>query len=334
MLVNLSDLEPFHNTHEFLVDLQSGELFVMLQGRWHPTGLMCRKRSFEVEQLMALIQHASIKLKNRLFRRKGEETEVLTLDLAKAQPPPLPFIPEIINYTTQDKLMSPAMRKNYIKDRAQATVMYITEYGNTTLWNLENLVPSHKLIQCLQIIFGRMDTVREAIDRSFEHDDAIRRKKCMCYLKLPKRFPVPEDMCNEETATWINWIHLEMQALLKDLNEEIRLQNEEDDPFMKGIVYAPTGAIEEPKNITISQESSIKNRFGGKISPQTQEQHEDKLAFPLPVDKTSNPLPQCTTDRYTRWQAEEMSEILPVNMENRELRTKPPVYIAKTSNTR
>ena len=50
--------------------------------------------------------------------------------------------------------MSPAMRKNYIKDRAQATVMYITEYGKTTLWNLKNLVPPHKLMQHLQIIFG------------------------------------------------------------------------------------------------------------------------------------------------------------------------------------
>ena len=82
MLVNLPDLEPFYDTHKFLVDLQSGELFMILQGRWHPTGLMCRKRNFEVEQLMALIQHASIKLKNRLFRRKGEETKVLTLDPA------------------------------------------------------------------------------------------------------------------------------------------------------------------------------------------------------------------------------------------------------------
>ena len=109
---------------------------------------MCRKRSFEVEQLMALIQHASIKLKNRFLEEKGKKQRFSTLDPAKAQPPPLPFIPEIINYTTQDKPMSPAMRKNYIKDRAQAVVMYITEYGNTTLWDLENLVPSHKLMQC------------------------------------------------------------------------------------------------------------------------------------------------------------------------------------------
>ena len=127
----------------------------------------------------------------------------------------------------------------------------------------------------------------------------------MLYLKLPKRFPVPEDMCNEETATWINWIHLETQARLEDLNEEIKLQNEEDDPFTKG-----------------------------KISPQTQEQHEEKLTFLLPVAKISNQLPQHPTNKHTRWQSEVTSEILPVNMENRELRSKPPVYIAKANNTR
>ena len=66
MLVHLPDLEPFCNTSEFLIDLQSGKLFVKLQNKWHPAGLACRKRDFEVNQLMALIQHASIKLKNNL----------------------------------------------------------------------------------------------------------------------------------------------------------------------------------------------------------------------------------------------------------------------------
>ena len=49
----------------------------------------------------------------------------------------------------------------------------------------------------------------------------------------PKRFPIPEDMESEETATWINRIHMETQALLEDLNEEIKLQNTADDPFTK-----------------------------------------------------------------------------------------------------
>ena len=53
MLVHLPDLEPFYNTNEFLIDLQSGELFVKLKGRWHPAGLTCKKRNFEVDSLMA-----------------------------------------------------------------------------------------------------------------------------------------------------------------------------------------------------------------------------------------------------------------------------------------
>ena len=65
------------------------------------------------------------------------------------------------------------------------------------------------------------------------------------YLKPPKSFPAPEDTKNEETVTWINWIYQETQALLDDLNEELRLQNKEDDPFTQDIVYAPTGLTHE-----------------------------------------------------------------------------------------
>ena len=183
MLVYLPDLEPFNNTNKFLVDLQSGKLFVKLRNRWYSAGLTCRIRNFEVDSLMALIQHASIKLKNRIYRRKDEQMAVLALDPSEAQPPPLPFIPNMANYVTHNKPMSPAMRKNYIKDRAQAAVTYITEYGNTILWSLENLVPVHKLMQSLQIIFGKADAVRKAVDKAIENDNEIRRKKCMHYLK-------------------------------------------------------------------------------------------------------------------------------------------------------
>ena len=162
---------------------------------------------------MALIQHASIKLKNKIHGRKEEQTSVLTLDTLQVQPLPLPFIPRAEIYVKHDRLMSPAMRKNYIKDRAQAAVTYITEYGNTTLWNLEKRAPIHKLTQWLQIVFGRVNTVRKAVDEAIENDDEIRRKKCMCYLKPPKRFPAPEDMEREETATWINWIHMSRERL-------------------------------------------------------------------------------------------------------------------------
>ena len=84
MLVYLPDLEPFYNTNKFLVDLQSGELFVKLRNRWYLAGLMCSKRNFAIDSLMALIQHASIKLKNRIYRRKDEQMTILTLDPSEA----------------------------------------------------------------------------------------------------------------------------------------------------------------------------------------------------------------------------------------------------------
>ena len=107
MLVYLPHLEVFYDTKEFLIDLQSGELFVKLRNKWQPAGLTCRKQDFEVDQLMTLIQHASIRLKNSLYRK--ENTDVVVLNPTKAQPPPLPFIPDVGNYVTHDKPMSPTM---------------------------------------------------------------------------------------------------------------------------------------------------------------------------------------------------------------------------------
>ena len=97
----------------------------------------------------------------------------------------------------------------------------------------------------------------------------------MRYLKPPKRFPAPEEMDNKETAAWIGWIHQETHTLLEDLNEEVRLQNDIDDPFTKNIIYA-----------TDIHHTS-------KISPKEYPQQlEDKLASPLLSRKANVPQPQ------------------------------------------
>ena len=215
---------------------------------------------------------------------------VLTLDTSQVQPPPLPFIPRAGNYVKYDRPMSPAMRKNYIKDRAQAAVTYIMEYGNTKLWNLEGKALLHKLAQRLQIVFGRVDAVRKAVDEVIEHDDEIRRKKCMHYLRPPKRFPIPESMQDEETATWI---HMVTHTMLEDLNEEIKLQDAADDPFTQHIVYAPINSIQKPMERQDIQEPLEKDGINSKISPAEGEQQlEEKLASPLLTDITGKPLPQ------------------------------------------
>ena len=84
---------------------------------------------------------------------------VLCLDPTKVKAPPIPFIPNAYNYEVHTEAMSPTARKNYIKDRTQATEMYITEYNNTRLWKLEDKVPPESLDQRLQIIFGRVNAL-------------------------------------------------------------------------------------------------------------------------------------------------------------------------------
>ena len=170
---------------------------------------------------------------------------------------------------------------------------------------------------------GRVDAVRKAVDKAIEHDDEIRRKKCMRYLRPPKRFPIPEDMQGEETAAWINWIHMETHAMLEDLNQEIKLQDTADDPFTQHIVYAPINSVQEPIECQDIQEPLGRDRTNSEISPTEGEQHlEEILASPLPTEVAGKPLPQCVSNQRC--------EIPPVM---REIRNKPPTHTARKNTT-
>ena len=65
----------------------------------------------------------------QLPRVRGDNTVIL---------PPLPLMPEPDAYVQQLDAMTPNMRRNYVKDRTQAALTYITEYekqhknGNVT----------------------------------------------------------------------------------------------------------------------------------------------------------------------------------------------------------
>ena len=173
-------------------------------------------------------------------------------------------------------------------------------------------------------MFGRVDIVRKVVDKAIEHDDEIRRKKCMYYLRPPKRFPILEDMQGEETATWINWIHMETHAMLEDLNEEIKLQDTADDLFTQHIVYAPINSIQKPIECQDIQEPLRRDRINSEISPAEGEQQlEEKLASPLPTEVAGKPLPQCANNQC--------GEIPPVM---RKIRSKPPTHTARKNNAR
>ena len=121
----------------------------------------------------------------------------------------------------------------------------------------------------------------------------------MRYLEAPTRFPTPDTMQAHELARWITWIQEETQSLIEKINEEIRLLNEEDDPF---------------SNTT---EQQIQ-RNTGEIPP------VEKLATPLVPEKVNNPLPQRTKPSNKKG----TGEIPPVNTQD-SVQGKPPTHNTK-----
>ena len=136
------------------------------------------------------------------------------------------------------------------------------------------------------------------------------KRKVHAIPETTKKIPSTKgDGQRRKTAAWIGWIYQETHALLEDLNEEARLQNDVDDPFTKNIIYA------------------MDTHHTSEISPnEYPQQLEDKLASPLSSNKAIGPLPQRVIDRH--------SKILPINKEIRDVRGKPSVHSTRNSNTR
>ena len=300
MIVDIPNIEPYFNTRRFLVDLHTGDMFAATHGNWFRLEVGCRKIGFVTENLATLLEHAGSRLEKQLRPTDKNQTAVLHLDPTKAKAPPLPFIPNAYNYEVHTEVMSPMACKNYIKDRTQAAETYIMECNNTRLWKLEDKVPPENLNQRLQIVFGRANAVREAIDKALEKDNEIRRRTNMRYLESPTRFPTPDTIQAHEPAWWITWIQEETQRLLEGLNEEIRLLNEEDDPF-----------------VNTPEQRILRNT--GEIPP------VEKLATPLVPEKVDNPLPQRTKPPNRK----ETDEIPPVDTQDSvqdPVQGKPPTH--------
>ena len=65
---------------------------------------------------------------------------------------------------------------------------------------------NEELLVRLRAVFGRVDQVRDHIDRALQQDDAHHRKGDMRFLILPTRFPRPESMGQGYIAVRTNWI--------------------------------------------------------------------------------------------------------------------------------
>ena len=95
-------------------------------------------------------------------------------------------------------------RKNYIRDRMRATLIYISEYVETKHMMMEGRYNNDELLVRLRAVFGPVDQVRDHIDRAQQQDDTHHRKRDMRFLILHTHFPRPESMGQGDMAVWMN----------------------------------------------------------------------------------------------------------------------------------
>ena len=77
MLVLLPQLNPVYRTDQFLVDLDTGELFVLIKTQWRHSGLYCMNNPFELEKLWKSIGHNCAIMKGDLERE--DQTPVIRI---------------------------------------------------------------------------------------------------------------------------------------------------------------------------------------------------------------------------------------------------------------
>ena len=146
-------------------------------------------------------------------------------------PSPLPVMDEPAVYVLHPDIMQINTRKNYVRDRMQAALIYVSEYVETKRMITEGRYNNDDLLVRLRAVFGRVDQVRHCIDVALQQDDAHRRKRNMRFLMLPTRFPRPENMSQGDTAVWTNWICEETDEIMKQLEEERDSRSDPDDLF-------------------------------------------------------------------------------------------------------
>ena len=249
LILTLTRLLLYYDTTKYLVDIDTGEVFGWITNQWCRTGLYCSPQPFIVSELTALTARCCAALKMDL--EQEQQTSVIQLPKARGDNtvilPPLPLMPEPDTYVQQLDAMTPNMRRNYIRDRTQAALTYITEYETAQEWECDPQYDKQQVLQRLQIIYGKADQVKQRIDTALNNDDIHRRRRVMHPLGLPKRFPVPQNMKNCPIATWITWIRDESNELIAAIDEENVRRRDPDDPFdgTASGIFAPLQHDEE-----------------------------------------------------------------------------------------
>ena len=228
----LQRLEPYFGTQFFLVDLETGEMFTYIRQQWRRSGLYCSSKPFVINDLIPKVERQGQAVWAEL--ETEDQTPLVNIRRSPGRfevPPPLPVMDEPAMDVLHPDVMQINTRKNYVRDRMRAALIYVSEYAETKRMMTEGRYNNDDLLVRLRAVFGRVDQVRHHIDVALQQDDAHRRRRNMRFLVFPTRFPRPESMSQGDTTVWTNWIREETDEIMKQLEEERDSRSDPDDPF-------------------------------------------------------------------------------------------------------
>ena len=232
VVIMLQRLEPYLGTQFFSVDLETGEMFAYIRQQWRRTGLNCSDKPFVINDLIQKLERQGQAVWAEL--EAEDQTPLVNIRRSPGRfevPPPLPVMDESAVYVLHPDVMQINTRKNYVRDRMRAALIYISEYVETKRMMTEGRYNNDDLLVRLRAVFGRVDQVRHHIDVALQQDDAHHRKRNMRFLVLPTHFPRPENMAQGDISVWTNWIREETDEIMKQLEEERDSRSDPDDLF-------------------------------------------------------------------------------------------------------
>ena len=230
--MTLIGLEPYFGTQFFLVDLETGEMFAYIRQQWRQAGLYCSSKPFTINDLIPKVERQG----RTIWTELEAEQQTPLVDIRRSPGrfkvlPLLPAMDEPAMYVLHPDVMQVNTRKNYVRDRMRATLIYISEYTETKRMMTEGRYNSEELLVRLRAVFGQVDQVKHHIDIALQQDDAHHRRRNMRFLLLPTHFPRPESMGQGDISVWTNWIREETDEIMKQLEEERDSRSDLDDPF-------------------------------------------------------------------------------------------------------
>ena len=198
----------------------------------------------------------------------------------------------------------------------RAALIYISEYMETRRMMTENKYNNDELLMRLRAVFGRVDQVRDHIDRALQQDDAHHRKRDMRFLILPTRFPRPESMGQGDIAVGQTGYDEETEEIMKQLEEERDSRSDPDDPF-NGTANGVFLPLQDPLSLPLQYRHQNDMRTAARIENLSQNPREnvmktehsrrdEKIMKRSPLRKESHVNSKTSRESPTQWRAFEI----------------------------